>query len=81
MEMLESIMVMLSELEQDTQTPRHVKAKLSSTMKVLNSADEHSIKVSKALCELEDITDDSKVDSQIRMQIFNVVSMLEARKF
>ncbi len=67
----------LKELEQDSSTPKNVKSKIASTLKVLNGNSELSIKVSKALHELEEIAEDANVESYTRTQIFNIVSLLE----
>jgi len=77
MDQLQNVILALQELEQDPSTPRNVKARLASTIKVLNEKSETSIKVSKALHELEDLTEDSNVQSYTRTQLFNIVSLLE----
>jgi uncharacterized protein (UPF0147 family) len=77
MDQLQNVIFALNELDQDPSTPKHVKAKLQSTIKVLNEKAELSIKVSRALHELEDITEDMNVQSYTRTQIFNIVSLLE----
>ncbi len=77
MDQLQNVIVAIQELEQDPSTPKNVKAKLQSTIKVLNENSETSIKVSKALHELEYITEDVNVQSYTRTQIFNIVSLLE----
>ncbi|MEM3154773.1 MAG: UPF0147 family protein [Candidatus Woesearchaeota archaeon] len=77
MDQLANVIVALQELEQDPSTPKNVKAKIQSTIKVLNEKSEMSIKVSKALHELEGIAEDVNVQSYTRTQIFNIVSLLE----
>jgi uncharacterized protein (UPF0147 family) len=77
MDNLKRVIFALEELEQDSSTPRNVKEKIVSTIKVLNDGAETSIKVSKALHELEGIADDKNVQSYTRTQIFNIVSLLE----
>jgi len=77
MDQLQNVILALQELEQDPSTPRNVKARLASTIKVLNEKSETSIKVSRALHELEDLTDDSNVQAYTRTQLFNIVSLLE----
>ncbi len=77
MDTIQQVISALKELEQDTSTPKNVKLKISSTLKLLSDNSETSIKVSKALHELEDIAEDSNVQSYTRMQIFNIVSLLE----
>lgn len=77
MDTLQQVIVNLQELEQDSTTPKNVRAKIVSTIKMLNDNSERSIKVSKALNELEGIADDINVQSYTRTQIFNIVSLLE----
>ena len=77
MDTIQQVISALKELEQDTSTPKNVKAKIVSTLRLLSDDSETSIKVSKALHELEDIAEDSNVESYTRMQIFNIVSLLE----
>ena len=77
MDSLNQVIVALKELEDDTSTPKSVKLKIASTIKVLNQTGEISIKVSRALHELEDIAEDVNVQSYTRTQIFNIVSLLE----
>ncbi len=77
MDTIQQVISALKELEQDTSTPKNVKVKIVSTLRLLSDDSETSIKVSKALHELEDIAEDSNVESYTRMQIFNIVSLLE----
>jgi len=77
MDGLQNVLAALQELEQDSSTPKNVRARLASTIKVLNENAETSIKVSKALHELEDLTEDTNVQSYTRTQLFNIVSLLE----
>jgi len=74
---LQQVIFALKELEQDISTPKNVKMKIASTIRLLNENAEISIKVSKALHELEDIAEDTNVQSYTRTQIFNIVSLLE----
>lgn len=77
MDQLVNVIAALQELEQDPSTTKNVKARIQTTIKVLNEKSETSIKVSRALHELEDLTEDANVQSHTRMQIFNIVSLLE----
>ena len=77
MEALQQAIFTLQELEQDTTTPKNVKTKIIATLRILNENGELSIKISKALHELEELTEDINVQSYTRTQLFNVVSLLE----
>ena len=67
----------LEELEQDNTVPRNVKIKVANTIKLLRDESEKSIKISKALHELEELSEDVNVQPYTRSQIFNIVSLLE----
>lgn len=77
MDALQQAITELQELEQDTTTTKNVKTKIISTLKLLKEDTEVSIKVSKALHELEEITENENVQSYTRTQLFNIVSLLE----
>ncbi|VVB81380.1 Uncharacterised protein [uncultured archaeon] len=77
MDTLQQIIFALQELEQDTTTPKNVKMKVISTLKILNENGEISFKKSKALHELEELSEDINVQSYTRTQLFNIVSLLE----
>lgn len=74
---LQQVLVALQELNEDSTVPKNVKLKVENTIKMLNANAELSIKVSKALNELEVVADDSNVQAHTRTQIFNIVSLLE----
>ena len=76
-EKLKSIIELLSELENDSTVPRNVKAKISNASKALSDSIEVSVRVHKALNELDEIADDSNVQPYTRTQIWNIVSILE----
>lgn len=67
----------LRELEADTQIPKNVKLRISQTIKILEENSEQSIKVSRALCGLEELSEDVNIEAFTRTQIFNIVSILE----
>lgn len=71
------IVAALSELMEDSTVPKNVKARVEMTLKTFNENLEDAIKVSKALHQLEEITEDSNIQPYTRTQIWNVISMLE----
>ena len=74
---LSTIITTLQELEQDTAVPKNVKKKITQTILALQETGDISIKKNKALNELDEITQDTNMQSYTRSQLFNVVSMLE----
>jgi len=67
----------LRDLESDQRVPRNVKSKIASTIKVLEEESELSIKVNKALHELDEISEDTNIQPDTRTQIWHIVAMLE----
>tara|TARA_Y100000294_G_C8369924_1_gene262309 strand:- start:99 stop:356 length:258 start_codon:yes stop_codon:yes gene_type:complete len=76
-EQLNSILEVLKELSEDSTVPKNVKAKVLEVIEILKSSEELSLKISKALQELEEISDDNNLQSFTRTQIWNITSMLE----
>lgn len=74
-----NIIFALSELEQDNSTPKNVKLKVNNVIKFLNTEGmDASIRVSKALCELDELSQDTNMQPYTRAQLFNIVSLLES---
>ncbi len=74
---LQDIISLLEELSDDNAVPRNIKIKFQQIITSLNKKGETSMKVSKALQELEDVADDTNIQAYVRTQIWNVISMLE----
>lgn len=68
----------LNELNSESSLPKSVKQKIESCIKVLQENVEDHVKVNRALQEIEEIADNANVPSYIRMQLLNIVSLLEA---
>ncbi len=76
-EKINAIIELLNEFENDSTVPRNVKAKISNAANALKEEAELSIRVHKALNELDEISDDSNMQPYTRTQIWNIVSLLE----
>ena len=77
MDSFQQILVALQDLEQDSSTPKNIRLKIASAIQVLNDDSEKSIKVSRILSKLEELSEDVNMQSDTRTQIFNIVSLLE----
>jgi len=75
---MKQVVYALNELQEDECVPRNVKTKVVQTLDVLGQDGEISIRVSRALAELEALMDDVNVEAHTRSQLFNIVSLLEA---
>ncbi|MBI5398702.1 UPF0147 family protein [Candidatus Woesearchaeota archaeon] len=67
----------LRELTQDSTVPRNIKMKVESVIQSLAEDTDVSIRVNKALSELDEISDDTNLQAYTRTQIWNITSMLE----
>lgn len=68
----------LDEMIEDQTVPKNVKIKLNSTLEALSDNNEDvSLRVNRALNELDELTDDINIESFTRTQLWNIVSMLE----
>lgn len=71
------IVEFMKEISEDNSFPKNVIQKLNGIMDILNDSSEISMKVSKAIHELEDIVDDKNLEAYSRTQLYNIISQLE----
>ncbi len=62
---------------EDNTVPKNVRARIDKTILLLQKDEEQKIKVSRAMHELEEISNDTNMQSDTRTQIFNIISVLE----
>lgn len=67
----------LSELQEDATVPRNVRNQIQVIINNIKAEIEPSIKVSKALNDLDEISNDVNLQSYTRTQIWNIMSTLE----
>ena len=67
----------LNEIQVDATVPRNVRTKIEAIVNTLKEDTELSIKVNKALNELDEIANDVNLQSYTRTQIWNIMSVLE----
>ncbi|MBS3137734.1 UPF0147 family protein [Candidatus Woesearchaeota archaeon] len=76
-ERIRNIIAALEELSNDPAVPKNVKTRIENSINYLKNEEDLSISVNKALNELDEIADDTNMESFTRTQIWNIVSMLE----
>lgn len=74
---LDNLANSLAEVKEDSTVPRNVRAKIESIIATLKEDTELSIKVNKALNELDSISSDVNLQAYTRTQIWNIMSVLE----
>ena len=79
MEALEQVKDALRTLSSDNTLPKNFKIKVENTLDILNNETiELSLRINKALHSLDELTDEANIESFVRTQIWNIVSMLES---
>ena len=76
-EKIKDIIDALSELSNDSAVPKNIKNKINQMINILEDDSELSIRVNKVLNELDEISDDTNMQAYTRIQILNIVSLLE----
>ncbi|MBW2980536.1 UPF0147 family protein [Candidatus Woesearchaeota archaeon] len=74
---VDQVIEFLSDLKEESGVPKNVKSKIQEIINSLHDRSDISIKINKALTNLEEIADDANMQSYTRTQIWNVISLLE----
>ncbi len=74
---LQNVIQALEELTEDKSVPKNVKQRIENSIAFLKTQSELSLKVNRALSELDQVSDDSNMQPYTRTQIWNIVSLLE----
>ena len=78
-EQLHTIFEVLGEIEQDDDVPRNVRARIKEATLALGENNKSlAIRIDKSLQKLDEVSGDPNVPMHARMQIWNVVSILES---
>lgn len=77
---LQTVIEVLSVIEQDASVPKNVRTKITSAIKSLQDENgkSHEVKIDQILQQLDDLSDDPNLPPYTRTQIWNVVSTLES---
>ena len=76
-EQIDNIIDALKEVDGDLTVPKNVRSKIKAIIEILEGEIEVSLKVNKALHQLDEIADDMNIHSYARTQIWNIASSLE----
>lgn len=74
---LQNVIDLLQQMLEENIVPKNVRARIDKTIILLQKDEEQKIKVSRAMHELEEISNDTNMQSDTRTQIFNIISVLE----
>ena len=77
-ESLDNAVVILKDLQTDSTLPKNVRLSVGRIIDFLANTDEElSIRINRAMQELEEISSDINVQAYSRTQIYHVVNLLE----
>jgi uncharacterized protein (UPF0147 family) len=74
------ILDMLGQIESDYGVPKNIKEKIKKTIDILGADTDADVKISKAMDELDAISDDTNIPAYTRTQIWHIVSLLESKQ-
>ena len=69
----------LDSMKLDNSVPKNIRFKIGEAIGCLNdgTCNDTSLKLNKLLNQLEDITEDPKIPSYVRIELLNVIGILE----
>jgi len=67
-------------MQEDSTIPKNVRERLKEIFDILEADGDASVQVDKAIQVLDDINDDSNLQSYTRTQVWQIVSLLEKNK-
>lgn len=76
-EKLNEIIEAIRSLQEDSTVPKNIKEKMKVLASILQENSDISLKIDRALQELDEVADDTNIQAYTRTQIWNIVSMLE----
>jgi uncharacterized protein (UPF0147 family) len=78
---INEVIAAISDLQEDATVPKNVKEKVLAIIETLKNEElEISMRVDKARQILDEVAEDSNLQSYTRTQVWNVVSMLKGRR-
>lgn len=80
-EEIDSILNILTLIKDDNSVPKNIKSKINSAICCLNNDEkELSLKINSVLQELDDVSNDKNLPPYTRVEILNLIGMLEGRQ-
>lgn len=80
MSSVEEIISLMDEVLEDSSVPKNIRKAVGDAKQRLQSDDDLVVKVSSAIYSIESITEDVNMPPHARMQIWSIISELEALK-
>ena len=76
-----TVVGILSQMQEDSSVPKNIRDRIRLTISILTDCDsENDIKCDRSLQALDDIASDPGIPVYVRTQIWNILSILEAKR-
>ncbi len=76
--MFEQVIMLLKQVAEDPSVPRNIKEKVKESMAVLqNEQEEPKVRISTAIANLDEVSNDTNIPMYTRIQVWNIVTALE----
>ena len=75
-EQINNIMTTLSFIKEDNSVPKNIRSKIDETINSFNIKGDVSLKISKVLQELDEISNDPNLPIYTRIEILNIIGIL-----
>lgn len=78
---IETVLHVLSVIEQDGSVPKNIRSRIKTAILSLqeNNGKSHEVKIDQVLQQLDDLSDDPNLPPYTRTQLWNVMSTLESK--
>lgn len=79
--MFENIIPIIQQIANDRTVPRNIRIKCEDSIKILgNEKEDLAVRINTVISSMDDISNDPNIPTYTRIQIWNIVSLLEGVK-
>jgi uncharacterized protein (UPF0147 family) len=77
--MFENVISLLQQIVNDRSVPRNIRAKCEESIKILkDESQDAAIRINAVISYMDEITNDPNIPTYTRIQVWNIVSILES---
>ena len=77
--MFEKIIPLIQQIENDRTVPRNIRTKCEDSIKILQTEkDDMAVRINTVISSMDEIANDPNIPTYTRIQIWNIVSLLES---
>ncbi|MFH1229331.1 MAG: UPF0147 family protein [Candidatus Aenigmatarchaeota archaeon] len=77
--MFENVLPLIQQISNDKTVPRNIRTKCEDSVKILqNDKEDVAVRVNTIISSMDEISNDPNIPTYTRIQIWNIVSLLES---